>query len=313
MTKPRTGAANLDPTRTSRLRNSLRREVRTKFATLKGDIIRLFAAEGSLEERVSAAAPIFAAESVPAKIELFKTWVTARASDLIVKQWESSRRSHLTAALGLGITRAYDAATRADKSVSLKREHSYSYFGGRTQRVSQILRSQPATDKLRSLHGRINTATEALASAIVGSSARAFADAVESGKPFRIAATSVLEFIAPYIPRAAAIGDTEIVRAYNEGYLIALQSLDIKDVSASVEWTSSKSGMCKRCADLSGASIPVASASGMIPHHVGCRCAWSVGSAVPRATAPSLAANCSACMTDFDRLLTNILLQQEGS
>lgn len=77
--------------------------------------------------------------------------------------------------------------------------------------------------------------------------------------------------------QANALARTEIVRAHAEATLNRFEDLGVSQVGAAVEMEFTTAGdakVCVRCNDLEGVLFTVDDARGVIPVHIGCRCAW---------------------------------------
>ncbi len=79
------------------------------------------------------------------------------------------------------------------------------------------------------------------------------------------------------IRRLRAVAHDGIVRAHAEGQLEGYEAQGITEVVVMVEWlTAGDEKVCPACEDLEGIVVSVQMAHGMLPRHVGCRCAFGV-------------------------------------
>jgi len=83
--------------------------------------------------------------------------------------------------------------------------------------------------------------------------------------------------------RALTLARTETIRAHAEGSLESMKQLGIQTVGVDVEWQATmidedkgifEEKVCPQCQALAGMVIPIEQASGLIPRHPNCRCAF---------------------------------------
>lgn len=86
---------------------------------------------------------------------------------------------------------------------------------------------------------------------------------------------------------AQRIARTVLVRVHAEAQLDSMQALDVKGVTAQVEWLTSGDA-CPRCSELGGQTYSIDEARGLIPQHPNCACSWGVArSELPSRTPPT--------------------------
>ena len=89
---------------------------------------------------------------------------------------------------------------------------------------------------------------------------------------------SITDSLGRFIPakrRAEMLARTEIIRAHAEAQLQEYQNWRAEGVHLKAEWmTAGDNRVCQRCADLQGSVFTIEEASGMLPLHPDCRCAW---------------------------------------
>jgi len=79
----------------------------------------------------------------------------------------------------------------------------------------------------------------------------------------------------PAMDRAMLLARTEIIRSFAEATLQEFKNWGVEGVSAKAEWsTAGDDRVCKICQPLEGRVFTLDEASGLIPAHPNCRCAW---------------------------------------
>lgn len=80
---------------------------------------------------------------------------------------------------------------------------------------------------------------------------------------------------------ALRIARTEVIRSHAEGALDRMEAMGVTHVGAEVEFSATRlldgsfeKRVCPKCRALDGVVFPIASAHGIIPVHVNCRCTW---------------------------------------
>lgn len=89
---------------------------------------------------------------------------------------------------------------------------------------------------------------------------------------------SIRDSLGRYIPakrRAQILARTEIIRAHAEAQLQEFTNWRVTGVSVKAEWmTAGDNRVCNQCANLQGSVFTIEEARGMLPLHPQCRCAW---------------------------------------
>ncbi len=87
--------------------------------------------------------------------------------------------------------------------------------------------------------------------------------------------TDTLGRFIPAQRRARILARTEIIRAHSEATLQEFRNWGVVGVTVEVEFaTAGDNRVCQQCANLEGSVFTIAQASGIIPVHAQCRCAW---------------------------------------
>ncbi len=87
--------------------------------------------------------------------------------------------------------------------------------------------------------------------------------------------TDTLGRFIPAQRRATILARTEIIRAHSEATLQEFRNWGVAGVTVEVEFaTAGDNRVCQQCANLEGSIFTIEQASGIIPVHAQCRCAW---------------------------------------
>lgn len=87
--------------------------------------------------------------------------------------------------------------------------------------------------------------------------------------------TDTLGRFIPAQRRARILARTEIIRAHAEATLQEFRNWGVVGVTVEVEFaTAGDNRVCQQCANLEGSIFTIEQASGIIPVHAQCRCAW---------------------------------------
>lgn len=76
--------------------------------------------------------------------------------------------------------------------------------------------------------------------------------------------------------RVTTIVNSELIRAFAEGQLSAMEHLNVSSALVNAEWVSGDVD-CPGCSKMEGKSFSVKEGRGMIPFHPNCRCCWRIG------------------------------------
>lgn len=100
-------------------------------------------------------------------------------------------------------------------------------------------------------------------------------NAVIKGGGASLGLTDTLGRFIPAERRAMILARTEIIRAHAEAQLQEFKNWGVEGVNVKAEWiTAGDNRVCQQCANLEGSVFTIEQASGMIPLHPQCRCAW---------------------------------------
>lgn len=189
-----------------------------------------------------------------------------------------------------GIVRAYDdveeEASLADRKAFLER------FVANARAKPGKSKSTPSTPprdawgafmsaKAHELSERLAKGWKQQSSVVSQEIAKIVTSGISTGKSVK-GITSEIRGLSKDIPlhRARAIAQTEVTRAHAEGQLESYSRLGVQQVSTVVDvelMTAMDGKVCPDCVLLAKRGpIPIANAYGLLPVHVGCRCAWKL-------------------------------------
>jgi SPP1 gp7 family putative phage head morphogenesis protein len=147
------------------------------------------------------------------------------------------------------------------------------------------------TDRLGLLYSRTFTDLRGITEAMDTHVSRVLAQGIADGDNPRVLAKTlnatikkggaelgINDILGRYIPaerRAEMLARTEVIRAHAEAQLQEYKNWGVAEVHVMAEWiTAGDNRVCDRCANMEGSRFTIEQASGMIPLHPQCRCAW---------------------------------------
>ena len=274
-----TAALRYDPTRTTMLRKRWMAEFRKRFLRLRGEILRLVVDEDAfgLKPRHKSIAfnTRFAFRSNADKVAAFSEWLQGQVDEGILETTGEGSSAwtvkHTESAFSKGMGRAFDQVRKSELAESLD-----FYNGTRHQFLQQAFATDIAVDKLRLLQTRAFTDLKGITQAMDTQITRVLSDSLARGDNPREVARRLNNRVDKIgKSRALTLARTETVRAHNEGQLVALEQLGVEEVGVMVEWsTALDDRVCLLCADLEAVVMTIKEASGIMPRHANCRCAW---------------------------------------
>lgn len=205
------------------------------------------------------------------KVEEFRKWLGVLFDqELTGPDDESLWTKFVTQAFRKGVARSFDdfvktqAGSKAEKDVR------------RGEFLRSAFRQPVAIEKVKLLAARTFSDLKGVTDATGTMMTRVLADGLARGDSPRLVALKLREVMdTTTLQRALTIARTETIRAHAEGQLVALKELGVKSLGVQVEWsTTGDAKVCSLCKPLQGLVVPIDKASGMLPRHPNCRCAW---------------------------------------
>lgn len=267
---------NIDPTRSTFLRNSFLAGLRKQFRIIKRDLFRLIVKEDAFGLKPTPFDELmtqnrrWAYSNKEEAISNFDRWLADRINRTVSSKAEAERwRKYIERGFEKGVNRAYADTRGLRKGVASEAIQE----SQREQFLRLSLGTASASEKLRLLRFKALRNVEDMAGEMKSRARRVLTDGLVKGLSPREIATGLSKALDISQARALTIARTELVTAHAEGQLEAMEQLGITEVGVAVEW-SVKAGACKLCTPLKGIVLKVSEARGMIPRHPNCYCAW---------------------------------------
>lgn len=291
----------IDPTRTALLRRSFAADIRRRFSRFKKTVWNLIATKDAFglnenKRKLTANAPTdpltpqYKFLQDDRKLEEFNKWILSQIQAGILTAHSETGAiataayisapwlaKYIESGYRTGMLRAYLEVHKSELSKPAgfiegsKAEFLRSSFG-RPERIS----------KVKMMYTRAWTDLKGVTEEMATQMSRVMADSMAHGR----GAVETARLLSKTIDgitkkRALAIARTEIIRVHAEGSLDAFEDLGVKELGVDLEWsTAGDNAVCQKCKSASvgedGKPIiyTVKQARGLIPRHVGCRCAW---------------------------------------
>lgn len=199
--------------------------------------------------------------------DLFSEEMTGADAEAL---WEK----YLTEALRRGATRAFKDVMQKKQAASQKPEAWK--MGAQEQFLFSAFTQPVAKEKIQLILSRPIHELKGMTDASSQQILRLLADGLAQGlSPRQIGRQIAAAVDGIGVSRATTIARTEVIRAHAEGQLIALKQMGVEEVGAMIEWTTTKDGKtCPKCRPLQGIVLKIDEATGLLPRHPNCRCAW---------------------------------------
>lgn len=215
------------------------------------------------------------------KLRNFQAWLRQQidAVGLSDKQlWDK----YIQTGFSKGAGRSFDdvRGKAKERGVDLSRslgaaEGVSDFYQGTKEEFLRSAFAQPvAKEKVELLASRTFDEMESVTDDMANRMGRVLADGMVQGKGPREVARDLNAQTDLGKDRALVVARTELIRSHSEGQLTALKQLGVKEVGAQVEWVTAGFNVCPECASMEGTVVDIDKASGMIPAHPNCRCAW---------------------------------------
>lgn len=277
----------IDPTRSITLRTRFAAQVRKGFARLRLALHNLVVKEDEfglvplshepvIRNSLSVNAGRWRFNTSAEKLKQFRLWLDAQLKSLIVGATEQQLwEKYVQEGFRKGAARAFDDANKSKKVLAAGKKQLDFYAGTRDQFLKSSFAQPVSVDKVKLLASRSFDEMEGMTGDMTVRMTRALADGLVQGKSPRDIADDLDDAIEIGQARALTIARTEIIRAHAEGQLQALDDLGVEEVGVAVEWsTTGDDRVCELCQPLEGVVLKLEEATGMLPRHPNCRCAW---------------------------------------
>lgn len=265
----------IDPTRTVTLRRQFVKALKQRFARVRAEVYQLVAKEDAFG--LAPREPLqlnqrWRFQTNAEKLKQFREWLRQKFQSEVVGDNNDLWQKYVEQGFKRGAGRAFDDATRG----RLKTEPLDFYRGSREQFLRSSFAAPVAVEKVEELASRVFTDLGGITEQTSVQMARTLADGLTEGKSPREVAQDLVEDIDNIgINRATTMARTEIVRAHAEGQLKAFKALGVERLGVMVEWlVTDDDRLCAECEAMGGTVMSLAEASGLIPMHPNCRCAF---------------------------------------
>lgn len=269
----------IDPSRTVALRRGFGVVVSRAFARLKGAVVRLVDVDDAfgLKPRnhliVGNTAWQFTTD--PEKVKAFAAWLRTQFDAYLTgKTDEELWRLYTIAGFKKGQQRSFDDWLKGHPEALAEQDDAYA-GGAREQFLRESFNAPVSVDKVKLLAGRSFDDLKNVTHDMSTRMTRALADGLVQGKSPREIARDLNKQVDIGRDRALVVARSELIRAHAEGQLTALKNLGVEELGVMVEWsTTGDKRVCPRCRNLQGIVLKIDEATGLIPAHPLCRCAF---------------------------------------
>jgi SPP1 gp7 family putative phage head morphogenesis protein len=293
---------NIDPTRTTTLRTVMVRKMNNRFNTVAQLIRQAIVDEdvfglndlqtNSIISNQTPGPRRFAFPRDSQKVSAFMDWLRRMMDNEILQVTNINQvgeavdsawtNIYIRDSYRRGVTRARYQLTSAGFNVP-----TMSMTGG----IEASMMAPFHVDRLGLLYTRVFRDLKGITDWMDSSISRVLAQGLADGSNPRTLARQILQVIrrgggdlaitdtmGRFIPanrRAQILARTEIIRAHAEAQLQEFKNWGVVGVSVKAEWmTAGDNRVCQQCANMQGSVFTLEQASGMIPLHPQCRCAW---------------------------------------
>jgi len=275
-----------DPSRTTTLRRQIETEVSKRFTTLLKSIISLVVEDDAFGLRADKSEKSKVSnldsnsemilntrwrfESSAAQLRLFEEWLRSQ-STAVSRDTDAAYRLFLRKGFDKGAGRAFTDTQRARRLAQEGADDAIA----REQFLRSAFAQPVAKEKVQLVASRLYSQLNGITHAMGVRMGQVLADGLVTGSGPKEIARSLARHVGISRNRAKAIARTEILRAHNEGQLIALERLGVKSVGVMVEIkTVGDERVCQLCLPLEGVVLKLKEAKGILPRHINCRCVW---------------------------------------
>jgi SPP1 gp7 family putative phage head morphogenesis protein len=308
MTHPTINLAKpVDPTRTGMLRDQATREIRRRFSILKRRIREYLLTNHprpiteDVNDRIQAITQ-WLDHAIIREIHSPLTSADTTISPERLKRLQGSNQwwmYYVSQAYIRGVERSFDDVHRSTRTLRDPLPHAQSKADFiRSLLVSSAKPSIPSssiTDNARRLNPQIRDALgryisqrvlnlamrleselQSVTTVMSQRIARELIDGINRQLLPSQIASNIVKTVDLTQNRAEMIARTEMIRAFSEGQLDAMERLGVGTVYATVEWVvTSDQTSCPRCRSMEGRTFSIKDARGLIPLHPFCRCCWN--------------------------------------
>jgi len=278
-------ASKFDPTQTTSIRRSYEAEMKRRFREIRkaiiqaiviDDVFGIIANAPAATIRVSARRPgrrEFAFPRSDAKVQAFMDWLAdAESKDILGVQLGTPIRSAANKSwqnkyIKAAYSKSMQKAAQRLKSQGVKVEDSW---------LEQAFFRPLHADRVGLIYTRAYTSLSGITDTMDAQISRTLARGLVDGVGARQLARDIVDRVDSIgITRARALARTEVIDAAAEATLNSYAEAGVLGVETQAEFaTAQDDSVCPECEALEGKIYPIDEASGIIPVHPNCRCAW---------------------------------------
>jgi SPP1 gp7 family putative phage head morphogenesis protein len=225
--------------------------------------------------------------STEQRLNAFQQWLKQQVAKHLLSEHKKEDEwldSYIAQGFLRGAGRAFDD-TRAPVRVMLERDPgrvSDFYRGTKEEFLRSSFAHPVSREKVRILAARTFTDLKGITDSMAAKVSRTLLDGLVQGDNPRVIASRLFKDLNISKARAQTIARTEIIRTHAEGQLEAFKRLGVEEIGVMVEWQTSGLGKtkkgnlspCKLCRKVNGVVLTVEEATGLIPRHPNCMCAF---------------------------------------
>jgi SPP1 gp7 family putative phage head morphogenesis protein len=273
----------VDPTRTTMLREKFMAEMHKRFNDIRKSVMEVIWKQDALGLLVNSPMILTANLEKQAwrfqtdsqKIGSFNEWFKGQVDAGILEttaKGEPWTAKYVDSAYKKGSVRAYIDS----KKEGWEKQQPGFDQGKQAQFLESAFMSPERVEKLRVLYTRSYEDLKGISATMSQQMSRVLADGMSHGLgPAAIARNMTKGITGIEKTRARTIARTEVISAHAEGQLDSFKDLGIKELGVMVEWSvAGDDRVCDQCAAMDQAIITIEEATGLIPLHPNCRCAW---------------------------------------
>lgn len=276
---------NLDPTRTTSLRNAFVRDMDRRFNQLKSLIKQAIIDQDVFGLNTPQHVTTFAANinTLPGnkafafsrsseKVDAFMLWLNEQEKKGIIQTVKLNQ---------LG-TAAEEPWTNTYIADSYKRgQQRATYEMGKTGMVNPLgmsgLTASMSTpfhvDRVGLLYTRTFSDLKGISQAMDTQISRILAQGLTDGDNPKVLAKKITDSVDGIgRARARTLARTEVIRAHHSGMVGEYRNWGLAGVKVKAEWQTAGFNVCDRCKELEGKIFTIDQIEGMIPLHPNCRC-----------------------------------------
>jgi SPP1 gp7 family putative phage head morphogenesis protein len=277
----------LDPSRTITLRRQFQSDLAKRFVKLRQAIVQLILHEDALGLKPRSILVLHAEgrwqfHSTEQKLVAFREWIKRQVQLRLIGEHLDENawwNRYVMDGFRRGAARAFDdtrpQVREWQDSPEAKQRLDF-YNGTREEFLGSSFNWPVSKEKVKLLASRTFTDLKGVTDGMAARISHTLVDGLTKGDNPRVIARELAKNVNISKTRAVVIARTEVIRTHAEGQLDAFQRMGVTHVGVMAEWlTAEDERVCPKCKSLDGVVLKVEEASGLLPRHPNCRCAWT--------------------------------------